>query len=441
VRLSPLLLSLAITGIAAAAEFTLVDAIKGQNPKAAAALIARSDVNARQPDGSTPLAWAVYKDDAATVDLLLKAGAKATVADEYGESPLTLACAIGDAAIVQKLIQSGADVNAPRFYNETPLMIAAGSGNPEVVRALIAKGAQVDAVEARRGQNALMWAAAEGNSAAVAVLLEAGAKPNVVTKAGFAPLIFATQSGDAKSAASLLAAGADANYVVPGASGALLIAITAKKPAVARLLIEKGALVTAKDPTGNTPLHLAAESGDLDIVKMLIAKGADVNAATNPKQGDRMGILQRPPTGQQTSLMVAARANRPDIMRALVEAGANPKLHATDGSTLLMAAASSGHIESVQYSFELDPDIKAMTDRKETVLHAAMIGTRRFATEAEVTKMVEYLADKGAELDSMDINNRTPIALAKVIPIESTIASLTKRILATGATPKPSKAR
>jgi ankyrin repeat protein len=424
-----------------AAEFTLIDAIKDQNRKAVTALIAHADVNAKQPDGSTPLAWAVYKDDAATVDLLLKAGAKVTTADDYGETPLTLACANGDAPVVEKLIKAGADVNAPRFYNETPLMIAAASGNPDVVHALLAHGAKIDEIESRRGQNALMWAAAGNNSDAVSVLLKAGANPNVASKTGFTPLIFTAENGDVKSAAALLDAGADVNYAVPRASGALLIAITSKKFEVARLLIERGAAVNAKDPTGTTPLHTATELGDMDTVKLLIVKGADVNAATTPRQGDRMGILQRPPTGQQTPLMIAARVNRPDIMKVLVEAGANPKLHATDGSTLLMAAASGGHIESVRYAFELDPDIKAMTDRKETVMHAAMIGTRRFATEAEVTEMVKFLAEHGAELDSMDINNRTPIALAKVIPLESTIDLLTRMIVATGATPKPSKAR
>jgi ankyrin repeat protein len=428
-------------GVAAAGEYTLVDAIKDQNPKAVAAMIGHTDINAKQPDGSTPLAWAVYEDDSATADLLLKAGAKVTIADDYGESPLTLACANGNAALVEKLLKAGADANAPRFYNETPLMIAAASGNAQVLQALIAHGAKIDTVEARKGQNALMWAAAESNSEAVAVLLKAGANPNVASKAGFTPLVFAAESGDAKSAASLIAAGADVNYEVPRSDNVLLISLLAKKPEVAKILIAKGASVNGKDPTGTTALHIAAESGDLNTVKLLIAGGADVNAATNPKQGDRMGILQRPPTGQQTPLMMAARANRPDIMRALVDAGANPKLHATDGSTLLMAAASGGHVESVRYAFELDPDIKALTDRKETVLHAAMIGTRRYATEAEVTEMVKFLAEHGAELDPMDINNRTPIAVAKIIPLDTTIDLLTRMIIATGATPKPSKAR
>jgi ankyrin repeat protein len=429
-----------LAATAFAGDLPLVDAIKDQNPKMVATLIPHTDVNARQPDGSTPLAWAVYKDDAATIDMLLKAGAKVTVADEYGESPLTLACATGDAAIVDKLLKAGADPNAARFYNETPLMIAAASGNPDVVRTLIEHGAKIEAVEERRGQNALMWAAAQSNSDAVQVLLKAGANPNAVSKGDFTPLVFTADNGDVRSAAALIAAGANVNYEVHSIN-VLLVSLNAKKPAVAKLLIEKGAVVTRKDPTGQTALHIATESGDIDTVKLLIAKGADVNAATNPRQGDRMGILQRPPTGQQTPLMIAARVNRPDIMKVLVDAGANPKMHATDGSTLLMAAAAGGHIESVKYAFELDPDIKAMTDRQETVMHAAMIGTRRYATEAEITEMVKFLAEHGGELDSMDKNNRTPIALAKVIPLDSTIDLLTKMIVATGATPKPSKAR
>jgi ankyrin repeat protein len=427
-----------------ASEFTLVDAIREQNPKAINALVARSDaaaVNARQPDGSTPLAWAVYKDDAATVDLLLKAGAKATTADDYGETPLTLACANADAAIVEKLIGAGADANAARTYDETALMIAAGSGNPDIVRTLIAHGAKVDAIESRKGQTALMWAAAQSRSEVVAALLKAGANPNVASKVGFTPLVFAAEAGDTKSAASLIAAGADVNYEVPRVSNTLLIAITAKQPAVAGLLIDKGAAIDGKDRSGSTALHLAAQLGDLDMVKLLLKKGADVNARTNKVTGDRLGIFQRPPSGEQTPLMLAARANRPDIMRVLVEAGADPKLKMNDDSTLLMAAVSGGHLESVQYAYELDPSVKEVTDRKETVLHAAMIGTKMVSTEEEITKMVQFLVDKGAELDPMDINNRTPIALAKYIPLDSTVDLLTKLIVATGATPKPSKAR
>jgi ankyrin repeat protein len=66
-----------------ASESNLIDAIKDQDRKAVMALIRNhSDVNAALRDGSTPLAWAAYENDAETVDLLLKAGAKVNVANE-----------------------------------------------------------------------------------------------------------------------------------------------------------------------------------------------------------------------------------------------------------------------------------------------------------------------------------------------------------------------
>jgi ankyrin repeat protein len=426
---------------ASAAELRLIDAIKDQNHKAIMALIAsHADVNAPLPDGSTPLAWAAYEDDAETVAALLKAGAKVEVADQYGETPLTLACSNGNAAIAQMLLAGGADANAGRWSGETALMIAAGSGNPRVIQMLLDHGAKVDAVESHKGQNALMWAAANRHTEAVDLLLKAGANPNTASKSGFTPLVFATEEGDAKTVASLLAAGADINHELAGGMSPLLIAVTSRKADVASLLIAKGASVASKDRTGNTALHMAAQLGETEIAKDLIAKGADVNAKTNKTQafGGRGGGggFFRGPAGEQTPLMLAARADKPEIMQALVAAGADPKVRAQDGSTLLMAAANSGHIEVVKYAYELDPDsIKAMTDSKAAVMHAAVTGSMQSSTQPEICKVVQFLADKGADLDPVDANGRTPIIIADVLPIDMAVELLTKLIKATGAEP------
>ena len=60
-------------------------------------------------------------------------------------------------------------------------------------------------------------------------------------------------------------------------------------------------------------------------------------------------------------------------MRALVAGGADPKLKAQDGSTLLMAAVGSGHVEAVKYAYELDSDVKAMTTTNSTLMHASVL--------------------------------------------------------------------
>jgi ankyrin repeat protein len=302
---------------------------------------------------------------------------------------------------------------------------------------LIEKGAKVDAVESRKGQNALMWAAARGQSDAIEVLLKASANPNNASKAGFTALIFAAAQGDAKGVAGLLAAGANINYAVPAGANALSIAVSARKAGVVDVLLSKGADVKFKDRTGTSLLHTAAQLGDLEIVKKLCEKGADVNAKTNTTQAltGRGGGPFRAPAGEQTPLMLAARTNHLDAMHALVNAGADPKLKAQDGSTLLMAAANSGHVEVVQYAYELSPDIKAVTDKKAAVMHASVTGSLQTSTQPEICKVVQFLADKGADLDPVDANGRTPLAIADIIPIDNAVDLLTKLIRASGAEP------
>ena len=179
-------------------------------------------------------------------------------------------------------------------------------------------------------------------------------------------------------------------------------------------------------------------------MKKLLAKGADANARTAKAaaggRGGGGGGLFRQIGGEQTPLLVAAKANRPETMRALVAGGADAKLKAQDGTTLLMAAAGSGHVEAVKYAYELDPDVKAVNATNATVMHASVAGTMQNSTQAEICKVIQFLADKGAALDEKDGRSRTPIDVADGLPIDKAVDLLTDLIKKSGATPKtPSK--
>jgi ankyrin repeat protein len=212
--------------------------------------------------------------------------------------------------------------------------------------------------------------------------------------------------------------------------------------AAALALIEGGADISLRDRSGNTALHLAAQLGDMQLVRALLAKGADPNTRTPTSTipvGARGGGGGRGgPIGQQTPLMMAARADHEDVMRALVAGGANPALRAQDGTSLLMAAASGARLKTFTYAFELDPDVNVVTTTGNQVMHVAVAMNDR--TQPEVCEVIQFLADHGAALDELNGAGRTPIAIADNLPVDLAVDLLTKLITERGGKPKiPSK--
>src|SRR5258706_2400158 len=130
-------------------DLRLLDAVKGRDDKAFAALLrAKVDVNATQPDGATALAWAVHLGERHMAEALLDAGATADTVDEYGETAVTLAAANGDAALVQRLVAAGGEAGAARWNRETAGKVAAGAREFCTLSALVLPRCAVDPREA-----------------------------------------------------------------------------------------------------------------------------------------------------------------------------------------------------------------------------------------------------------------------------------------------------
>src|SRR5688500_6669511 len=78
------------------ADTRLIDAAKKADKATLRALLQqRVDVNAPEPDGTTPLHWAVEADDAEAVELLIRGGANVKAANRYGVTPLSRAAING----------------------------------------------------------------------------------------------------------------------------------------------------------------------------------------------------------------------------------------------------------------------------------------------------------------------------------------------------------
>jgi len=93
--------------------------------------------------GAQPLHYAVYYDDAGTVELLLEHQADVNATAANGWTPLHVACAGGHGDLVDLLIESGANVNAATDLGETPVVLATRRGAMGIVEDLLSRGASV----------------------------------------------------------------------------------------------------------------------------------------------------------------------------------------------------------------------------------------------------------------------------------------------------------
>ena len=422
-----LLLLACIAIPAAAADQRLTEAVKGGDLNAVRSLLAAHvDVNAAEPDGTTALQWAAYRDNLEIADLLIRAHASVNAANDYGATPLWLAATKASLLMVTKLLDAAADPNARLLSGETVLMGAVPTGSVDVVNALLDHGADVNAKESRGAQTALMWAAAEKRPDVVRALTQRGADVRAKSKSGLTPFLLAVQQGDVASARLLLDAGADATAAAPDGRSPLLIAAAGGYEAVALLLLEKGANPNAADRLGLTVLHHAADSGKLQLVKGLLDHGANPNAQATrerPNAGPE-SIVDYPPVSiiGATPLFVAAESGNAAVVRLLASRGGDPEMKTKEGTTPLIVAAGAGvyqdlandqaqeewrrrHLETGKALIELGVNMNPAGENGWTALHAA--------TYMGLDSLIQMLVEKGARMDVMDKFGQTPLSIAE----------------------------
>jgi ankyrin repeat protein len=113
----------------------------GKNPVGATKrlIAAKADVNIVANDNWTPLIQVMYADPGVAVpvaQLLLHAGADASIVNNEGNTALILAADRGMPVLIPALVKGGADVNA-RGRDGTALGLAAEKGQTAVVKALL----------------------------------------------------------------------------------------------------------------------------------------------------------------------------------------------------------------------------------------------------------------------------------------------------------------
>jgi ankyrin repeat protein len=103
------------------------------------------------------------------------------------------------------------------------------------------------------------------------------------------------------------------------------------------------ALVNVQDGNGRSPLHRGAESGNMELIRLLLDRGAEINAEN---------------VGGHTPLHFGAFAGHVEVLRVLLDNGARIDHQGKDGSVPLHFACGQGKMEAIEYLIQRGANLK-----------------------------------------------------------------------------------
>ncbi len=395
---------------------------------------AGANVSAANRAGATPMQLAALNGNAAMVDRLIKAGADPNMPQtRYGDTPLMLASRTGRTDAITVLLDHGAQVNTKETWGgTTALMWAVSERHSAAVKLLIDHGADVNA-----RSNFVPEANGRGFEGRTPVAPQARQAAEEFASGWLTPLMFAAREGDVESARFLVAAGADVNAIAGDGKDALGLAIFNGNYELASFLVDNKSRVNQADTQGFTPLFWAVDRRNMEtapnfpwrvtadplpLIKKLLDAGADPNALINNTPRARMRAGS-PRIVFATALMRAAFSGDLELVRLLLAKGADPAVVSRDNETVLEAAAALGFIQGyskgrsaaerldvIKLLVDLGADVNAADDYGITPLMAA-------ANIGEVA-IIQFLVDRGADLGAYDLGKKNDGAFgASVEPL------------------------
>ena len=391
----------------------LVCAAQGHNVERLRMLIdAGAKLDTKGGSGTTALAITIEQGNIKAIKMLLDAGADKTVVDQTGCSPLHIA--VGKKklsyrfgpfdpkwklverqnAILHLLIEAKCNLEATDRDKQTPLHHAVLWNHPEARKVLIDAGANLEAKD-KEGATPLHYAALYGDLKAFKALLDAGADIEAKDKIGGTPL---HRAAAGLRWPELYGDGSHLNncrsYIDHQAYEACCGRVT-------EFLIEKKVDLNAQDDQGRTPLHYAASADYASATEKLLAAGA------NFKAKDKKG---------RSPLCYAILADNGRTANRLIEAGADIEPEAkTKGeryhTTLLHFAAGSGRNDVVKKLLDAGAELNAANKNGATPLH--------YAISSRHSETAMLLIDAGADIHAKNCNGQTPLDCAKDEKIKS----------------------
>ena len=380
------------------------------------------DINQEGPGGLTPLLLAIRTGDSPICKELLDNGADPNAKGDSTLTPLMEASARGVYTIVESLIKKGAEVNVcakmtegldgeplsnPRLdlsgssvridaVEKSALILAAEGEHLSVARLLLDNGAEINrqaewfvtAAGARyvaMGRTALMCAVQTRFDGLVKLLLQKKADVGIQERA------VAMRGNEADS---MIGEDADLTerLIFTKHSTALHIAAEACDRTIASALLDAGAALEIRDGMNSTPLVAAIRNGCTPVAELLVERGADVHADRNTPG---------------SPVILAAARGKSRLVDLLIKAGASINQKAGElGTPLISWAVIGGNRQVVRSLLEHGADVNATTNDKSTPL--------MIAADRGEANIVRFLIAQRAKLNSRNNEGRTALMLASM---------------------------
>ncbi|KAJ6072623.1 hypothetical protein N7467_010708 [Penicillium canescens] len=369
-------------------------------------LRSRMSIDTQYPGENALLEEAVTSRSPQIMNLLLNRVVDPSMKSSYLPIMLQRAAENGDISMMELLFSK-------QSFDSSCASLALGKalqrGHVKVVEFLLERGAELHTAEESCSSHSLLHIAiSKGGKAMVKLFLKHQIEIEIKDGRGQTPLFYA---------------------------------ISRRDQAMAKLLLEQEIEVEVRDKFGRTPLFYAVQCRQSSIAQILLQRDVDPNITAFDCQEDNLDIEKelglnvfsrfgpqsnKNEIGGLTPLFVAAGTGQRDLLKALLDKGADPNHRDNYGKTAICWAAGEGFEAIVKMLLDAGSSVNHPEDSSKSPLIWAvqkqrsgllsnMIDTRDwtngsyFPAKGDMEAVVRLLLQYGADPNPTDQNGQTPL--------------------------------
>ena len=338
-------------------EENLFKAIEEKNSQNVSSILSGDtniNINVLDANGYTPIHRAIYNNDLATVNELLKntnlninskLDIRVAIEGWYlgGASPLILASYFGYTNIVETLLNNNANIKAKDDVDGSmAIHMAAAKGNNDVIKILLSKDETIINEKDNKGNTPLHWASMKDKPETIKLLVENGADIESKDIDGWTPLHYASAFSSLETVENLINLGADTKSKANDGSIPLSYA---QKDEVKNYLAGKENIERENEDSKksedniirNDPNEIEKEEDKLEEKK---EETTSPTPTIEPLENKELDI-------KQLELLVAIKNNDIIAVNNLIKEGVNPNFQDEEGFSPLHRAIEIDSLDLV----------------------------------------------------------------------------------------------